>query len=182
MLKLADNPPVLCPDDTFILETEGTWWVARTKSRNEKALAWNLNKWGIPYFLPLIEKTTSRSGRRFKSLVPLFSGYLFFRGDDQQRHQAFTTNRIAQTIDVRDQEKLIRELSAIHVAISSGMDMDTHPHVKEGKLCRVTAGPLIGAQGVVVSRKNISRILLDVEMLGQSAAVEISADLLEAVE
>jgi hypothetical protein len=46
----------------------------------------------------------------------------------------------------------------------------------------VAAGPLMGCQGVVMDRKGITRIYLQIDILGQSAAVEIDADMLELLE
>ena len=66
MLKLSDNPPILYPEYETIEEIEGQWWVAKTKSRNEKALAQALLHMEIPYFLPLRQKVYKRRGRVLK--------------------------------------------------------------------------------------------------------------------
>ncbi|MCK5269229.1 MAG: hypothetical protein KAJ46_00535 [Sedimentisphaerales bacterium] len=182
MLKLSENPPIIYPNDVKIEEIEGQWRVAHTKSRNEKALAMALGKWEIPYFLPLTEKVTRRKQRVFKSLLPLFSGYVFFCGGQDQRHQAMTTNRIANIIEVTDQTKLITELSNIQAAMASGLPIDPHPHLKTGNRCRVIAGPLMGFEGIVIRKKNQTKILLEIDILGQAAAVEIDSELLERVE
>lgn len=181
MLKLSENPPILFPEDANLKEIEGQWWVAHTKSRNEKALAWNLAKREIAYFLPLLQKTSRRKGRTYKTLHPLFSGYLFFCGDIEKRQLALMTNRIAQVIEVADQETLIQELVSIHQALSSGLPVDPHPHIKSGDRCRVIDGPLKGAEGFFDRKKNQTRILLQVDILGQCAAVEIDSELLEPI-
>ena len=182
MLKLEDNPPILYPVSDEIPTTYGQWWVAHTKSRNEKALAQNLLQHEIPYFLPLVEKVTKRSGRTFKSMLPLFSGYLFFSGDHETRQKAMTTNRIAQVIEVIDQASLIRDLNQIHKALTSGIKLDPHPHLKTGTVCRVVAGPLMGLEGVLIQKRSVSRLILKVDLLGQGASMEIDADLLEPLE
>jgi len=182
MLKLSENPPILYPEVTSVSEIDGQWWVAHTKSRNEKALAWMLSRWEIPYFLPLMEKVTKRKQRVFRALLPLFSGYVFFCGNEDQRYRALTTNRIANVIEVSNQAKLIKELSDIHRALDSGMPIDPHPYLKAGDRCRVSAGPLMGCEGIVVRKKNQTRILLQIDMLGQAAAVEVDTELLEALD
>ena len=181
MLKIEENPPIAYPE-LPLEQFEGPWRVAHTKSRNEKALAWQLNRWGIPYFLPLIPHTYRRNGRKFQSMLPLFSGYVFFCGDDEKRYQTLTTNRVSQIIEVIDQNGLLRELNQINRALNSGLPVDPHPYLKEGTRCRVKAGPLMGFEGIVIQKKNVFRILLKVEMLGQAAAVEIDADVLEPLE
>jgi transcriptional antiterminator RfaH len=181
MLKLEDNPPAVFPEVSDITDIYGDWWVARTKSRSEKVLAQILCRREIPYFLPLVEKISKRRGRRIKSLLPLFSGYLFFCGDQETRHQVLTTNKTAQLLDVVDQDTFVHDLSQIHRALNAGLPIDPHPELTPGKRCRVIAGPLEGAEGILLRRKNLVRILLQVEILGQAAAVEIDADFLEIV-
>ena len=182
MLKVSDNPAVLYPEDSGFEGSEGLWRVAHTKARNEKAFAWVLAKNEIQYFLPLREKVSVRGGRRLKSLLPLFSGYVFFCANEEQRHTALTSNRIAQVIEVIDQVGLKDELSQIHVALCSGLPVDPHPHLKNGDRCRVVGGPLRGAEGFVVRRKNVCQVVLQVSILGQAAGVEIDTDLVEPIQ
>ncbi len=179
MLKVSENPPILFPEHNAIEEIESTWWVAHTKSRNEKALAWDLLKWNIPYFLPLVEKASKRNGRTYRTLLPLFGGYVFFSGDEHSRYKAFTTNRIAGVIPVIDQAGLIHDLSQIFLTLQSGVPLDPHPYLKHGDRCRVIAGPLCGVEGIFLNRKKQTKLILQINILGQAAAVEMDAAMLE---
>lgn len=182
MLKPSENPPVSWPENKSLKDFEGTWWVAHTKSRNEKALANVLVKKDVSYFLPMRWKVTYRSRRKFKSLLPLFSGYLFFCGDEPDRLEVLKTNRVANLIPVRDQQQLICELSQIEQALSAGADLSPHRFIKAGQRCRVTAGPLANLQGIVIKTSTAARLVLQVDMLGQAASVEIDTDMTEPVE
>ena len=51
--------------------------------------------------------------------------------------------------------------------------------MKCGVWVRVKAGPLVGLQGILVRKKSLHRLVLSVEMLGKSAAVEVDALLVE---
>ena len=42
MLKESENPPLFWPEVESVGDFTGQWWVAHTKSRNEKALAHDL--------------------------------------------------------------------------------------------------------------------------------------------
>lgn len=179
MLKTEDNPPILFPEGVGLLEIAGPWWVAHTKSRNEKALAWWLNKHGVGYFLPLSEKLHRSRGRKYTCMVPLFAGYVFFAGDAQQRQTALASNRIANVIEVVDQSRLVRNLVQISDALGRGVVLDPHPYLKTGQSCRVTAGPLAGLEGIIVRKKEAARLVLQIDMLGQAASVEIDADTIE---
>ena len=182
MLKISDNPPIVYPINSSIESIYGQWRIAHTKARNEKAMAKSLERWEIPYFLPMREKISVRSGRKLITLLPLFSGYLFFCGNEEQRYRALTTNRIAQVIEVVDQKSLINELTQIQKALQGGLVLDTHPYLKTGVRCRVIAGPLMGIEGMVLRKKSVTRLVLQVDILGQATSAEIDADLLELVE
>lgn len=181
-LKPQDNPPGAYPEGAMIEEMKGRWWVAHTKSRNEKSLAWDLLKKGTSYFLPMVEKVQIISGRKVKSVLVLFAGYLFFCGSEDERYEAMTTNRIASAIEVLDQERLIKELSSIQRAMSGEQQLDPFPYLEAGQRCVVTAGPLKGVEGLLVRRKNIDRLVLEVHVLGQAVSTEIDASLLEVVD
>ena len=182
MLKQSENPPVTWPSEKTVADFTGLWWVAHTKSRNEKALARDLINRDINYFLPMSWKVTHRTGRRIRSLLPLFSGYLFFCGNESQRLEVLRTNRVANLIEVKDQEKLLDELLNIEQALWAGAALKPHRYVQAGRRCRVIAGPLVDLQGVVLKTRTVTRLVLQIDMLGQAASVEIDTDLIEPIE
>jgi len=182
LLNVSENPPIIWPEVDTIRDFVGKWWVAHTKSRNEKALAHDLIGKNISYFLPMTWKVRRRSRRTIKSLLPLFGGYLFFCGDDNQKTELLKTNRVANLIEVKDQEKFLCELEQIERVLQTGAPVTPHKYIKKGQKCRVIAGPLFGVQGIVVKTKGIMRLVLQVDMLGQAASVEIDVDLIEPVE
>jgi len=182
MLKCCENPPILSPSTGSLAEFAGDWWVAYTRARNEKALAWDLLSHNIAYFLPLVERLRFSGGRRRRVLLALFPSYVFLCGDAADRHAAMATNRVCQTIRVGDRPSFVRELQSIECALNRGamLDLCTQPAV--GARCRVAAGPLHGLEGVVIRRAKTARLVLQVSFIGQGAVVEIDADLLELVD
>jgi transcriptional antiterminator RfaH len=182
MLKLNENPPALSPRARQLTELSGRWWVAHTKARCEKAFAFDLIARDIGYFLPMMEHTIFSGGRKRRALIPLFTSYVFFCGGAAERYAALRTGRLSQVIEVIDQERLIEELSALEQAIAAHAPLHPHPMVVAGQRCRVCAGPFEGVEGVVVRGSDGLRIVLEVSLLGQGAAIEIDAALLEPVE
>jgi transcription termination/antitermination protein NusG len=181
MLRLSDNPPMLYPADTNLEEASGRWWVAHTKSRNEKALAHTLRKWDMPYYLPMVERIHVRRNRKVRSLVPLFPGYLFFTGEDNNRYRVMTTNRVANVIHVENQEVLSVELSQIHKAIVTGAELQPYLGIPKGTRCRITSGVFKGLEGIVLHMKGNTQLVLQVEALGQAVALEIDLAMVEKV-
>ena len=179
---LTENPAILTPQVQSLTELTGTWWVARTKARFEKAFAWDLLSHGIGYFLPMREKIIFSGRRKRKVMVPLFPLYVFFCGTEADRYTALTTNRISHTIKVTDQNALVEELVSIEKALISKAIIDNYPQLPVGGHCRIISGPMMGIEGVVIKRENAkARMVLEVTILGQGALIEIDADLLEAI-
>jgi transcription antitermination factor NusG len=89
---------------------------------------------------------------------------------------------VANVIEVTDQEKIVRELLQIEQALRAGAPLIPHKYVKAGQKCRVTAGPLLGLEGVVTRTRGAMRLVLQVDMLGQAASVEIDMDMIETLD
>ncbi len=182
MLKLSDNPPVRPKSLASVRDAADPWWVGHTKARAEKAFAWDLIAKGIPHFLPMAPKTTFSGGRKRHGMTPLFTGYVFFSGDAEARYQALATDRLCGVIPVKEQAAVVDELAAIELALEAGEALDLYPELAVGKTCRVARGPMAGVVGTVVSRDDVTRLVLRVSVLGTGAAIAVEPSFLEAVE
>lgn len=181
-LSSHQNPDPLFPPDILSQEASARpWRVAHTKSRREKALAHYLANTGIGYYLPLYRHRQAGGKRIRFSLIPLFSGYLFFRGDDVDRHKAIRSNHVTRIIDVVDEKKLIHELRQIEKVLTSdrGADVYLFDFIRSGQWVRVKDGPLKGVEGQVVRKDREYRLVLSVEMIMQSISVTIDSALVE---
>lgn len=172
------------PHDAIPDELAGQWWVAHTRSRNEKALAADLARMDIPHYLPLRRKVTRsrKSGRVSESTVPVFTGYLFFNATESQRYRALATNRVAQTLFVHEQEVLIAQLRYIHQVLATGMEFEHLYGIQVGQWVRVMCGPLTGVEGCVVKKLTKTRLAINVHTLGQSVVVEVDGNWLETID
>lgn len=182
MLKLADNPPIISPQNVSLRDMKGPWWIAHTKARFEKAFAFDLLRREIGYFLPLIQRVKISGGKKRHLMLPLFPSYVFFCGDAEDRYAALATNRLCRVIETTDQAGLLDELSGLETALARKAVLDPYPFAAIGRRCRVRSGPFEGIEGTVIERDGPTRLVLQVKMLGQGASMEIDADLLEAVE
>lgn len=182
MLKITDNPPVMFPAVSSVAELQGIWWVGHTKARFEKAFAWDLMAAGIPYFLPMVERSIFSGGRKRRLMSPLFPSYVFFCGNEEVRYRALVTDRLCQVIATKEQEKLVAELTSLDRAVRGQAALDPYPFLGIGKRVRVARGSLMGVEGTVTERDSITRLVLQVSMLGQAVSVQIDADVLEPLE
>lgn len=171
-----------CDDPTSDLytgEVARQWWAVYTKSRQEKSLARQLVGHRVPFYLPLIPKDNIIRGRRMRSLLPLFSGYLFLYGSEQERVTTLTTNRVSRILPVVDQDLLRRELMNVHCLIGSNAPLSLETRLSPGDPVRIKTGSLRGLEGVVVKRHGKIRLLVAVTYLQQGVSVEIDDCALE---
>jgi transcription antitermination factor NusG len=169
------NPPNLW-DDSFVLPTResAVWWCVHTKPRQEKATARDLRKEGIVYYLPqILRESRTPQGRKIQSVVPLFLGYLFFHGDPHDRLVALRGHRLANVLEVSDQESLARDLRQIHTMLRSGLPVCSEPTVPVGATVRIATGPLTGLVGKVVRRAKRDQFVAVVRFLGRGAMVDL---------
>ena len=178
--------PSLYPMDLLDAEedeqTERKWWVVYTKSRQEKALARSLLGYEIPFYLPLIDKTTVYRRSRLTSRLPLFSNYLFMYGSPEERVVGLTTNRISRTIEVPEPEGLRHDLRRIFELIARGAPLTVESRLQNGAHVRIRRGDLAGLEGTVLKRHGKTRLLVSVNFLQQGASVEIKDYMLEPID
>lgn len=167
---------------TAVAELEGTWWVAHTKPRCEKALAFDLLIDGVAFYLPMSLKVIMSGGRKRKLMMPVFSSYVFVCGNETSRISALQTGRVVRTIPISDQSTFVEELGSIERALKVNGRLDLYPFAAVGRRCRVRTGPFVGIEGIVAHRDERSVLVLNVTMLGCGAALEIDMSLLEPVD
>ena len=165
-----------------VLPSRGLWHVLRTRSRQEKILAADLQAMGIPCFLPLLRVARQYGSQRVHVEIPLFVGYLFMRGSVDDTYLADRTRRVAQIIPVSNQKRLDWELRNIAQVLSSQVPLDPYPHLRCGHRAEVRSGPLRGLQGLIQSRCQRDRLILQVDMLGQAVSLEVDAALLDVID
>lgn len=161
---------------------EGTWMVAHTKPRQEKALAEALLAAGVPCFLPVISQARFYGHRKRLVELPIFPSYVFVHADADGRVTTLQTNRVVHVLKVSDQSGMEHELQQIDLAMAGGAQLDPFPYLAVGRPVVVVRGPFMGLQGLVDERRSWDRLVLNVAMLGQATSLEIDASLLEPAD
>lgn len=74
------------------------------------------------------------------------------------------------------------EIEAVRHALESRLLVEPYPFLSVGDWVRVKAGPLAGIEGILVRKKGAERLILSVEMLQKSVAVELDGYLVERID
>jgi transcriptional antiterminator RfaH len=157
---LLDSPP---PD--------AKWWAGYTFARREKVFMNLLRKFKVPNYGPLIKKTSrTPAGRVETSFIPLFSGYVFLCGNDDQRAEAFRTKCAVRIVEASDQAELLFDLRQIQRLIASDAPLTPESRLTKGMKVRIQSGPLSGIEGEVIKRRRKDTLLVAVRFLQQGAS------------
>jgi transcriptional antiterminator RfaH len=149
------------------------WWAVYTKARQEKSLARQLLGREVPFYLPLIAQDKMVRGRCVRSLIPLFTGYLFLYGSNDERVTCLTTNRVSRILPVTGQQELVRDLQQVQRLIELDVPLTIERRLMPGKRVRIKSGPMFGIEGKVIARRARTRLLVTVDFLQQGASIEI---------
>lgn len=184
-MSSADESSSLFPHDLFEAPADSSdlaCWVLYTKARHEKALARAACEREVSHFLPLLREEKYSRGRRHSVHTPLFPGYVFLFGTEDDRVWSLTTKHVSRVLTVPDSQRIMADLGQIHNLLGANALVTPERRLGPGKRVRVRSGPLAGMTGMIIVRRGEARLLVSVDFLQQGASVEIDDFMLEEIE
>jgi transcription antitermination factor NusG len=162
-------------------EIGGSWCALYVRHQHEKAVAQILTSKGLEAFLPLYSAKRQWKDRVKQLSLPLFPCYLFLRYGFEHRLDVLTTPGVHGFVGVGGRAAPIpqAEMDAVRQIIKKGISVEPYAHLRYGDWVRVKSGPLEGIEGFMVRKKNESRLVISVELLQKSAAVEVDISIVE---
>jgi transcription termination/antitermination protein NusG len=153
------------------------WYAIWTASRHEKVANLELSKKGLETFLPLMTVLSQWKDRRKLIEKPLFPGYLFVHTSLLHRLTILQTTGVVQIVGINNVPEAIpdQQIENIQTILKSDLKYNPHPFLKIGERVRVKTGALQGCEGILLRKKNLSTLVLSIELLQQAVAVEIDA-------
>ncbi len=77
------------------------------------------------------------------------------------------------SLEVHDQDELVRDLRQIDRMVGSGLDIQPEPSYPVGTRVRIQSGPLKGLVGTVIRRDGQDRFAATVNYISRGATVEL---------
>jgi transcription antitermination factor NusG len=159
------------------------WYAVHTNYQHEKAVARILSQKGFDIFLPLYDVAHRWKDRTKQLSLPLFPCYVFIQGGLDRRLHVLNTPGVCGFVGWSGRAAPIpkEEIEAVLRMMESSLKVEPHPFLKCGDRVRIRSGPLEGVEGILVRKKNLFRLVLSVEMLQKSVAVEVDVTAVESV-
>ena len=159
------------------------WFAAYTTPRHEKHVSELLAEKQIEAFLPLYQ--TARQWKKSVPVIlelPLFPTYVFVRIDRRSRGSVLSTPGVMSIVGSSKGPWPLPNFAI--EALRRGMQghkLEPHQYLNVGERVRVKAGVMAGVEGILLRKKNEFRVVLSIDAIMQSVAVEVDASDLESV-
>jgi len=160
------------------------WFAVYTNCRHEKRIAQHFTQRQIEHYLPLYRSERRwRDGSRVTLELPLFPGYIFVHIRKAERVSVLSVPGALAVVGGTGGEPAELADYAIE-ALRAGLSerrIEPHPLLRIGQAARVRSGAFAGMQGIVVRKKNGCRVVITLEQIMQSIAVEMDEHDLEPI-
>ena len=161
------------------------WFAIYVKSRSEKKVHEQLDDIGIESFLPLITRVKQWSDRKKKVDEPLFRSYLFVNIQLTDYYRVLQIPGVVKFITFEKQPVPVpdNQIIAIKEYIND-IDLQNinYEDFKEGELVRIKSGQMKDLIGRFIKINGKHRIIVDIEVVGQSLPINIARSNVEAVK
>jgi len=177
MVGVASGDPVATP------HLVPQWFAAYTTSRHEKAVAEHCVMRDIEAFLPIYRtQRLWKNGCRMNLELPLFPSYLFVRIRAVERVRVLGLPGVLSLVSAAGRPVPLPE-SDVEALRSSlpFIKCEPHPYLVIGERVRIRGGSLEGMEGILLQKKGLLRVVLSLELIMKSVAVEVDADNVEPV-
>jgi transcription antitermination factor NusG len=160
-----------------------SWYALHTRHQHEKNVARALSGKGFEVFLPLYTAVHRWKDRDKQLSLPLFPCYVFLYCPLERWLPILTTPGVHSVLGFGGRKSMVpfSEIEAVRRIVGSPLKPEPHPFLKCGDWVRVKAGPLQGVEGMLLRKRNIWKLVVSVELLQRSVAVEVDASTVERV-
>jgi len=154
------------------------WFALTVHPKHEQLAERGLKNHGFEAYLPVHRVRRQWSDRRKDLDMVLFPGYVFCRFDPTQKLRVLQSPAVRSIVSTGREPLPVddAEISSVRALISTGRPIDVCPYIRVGQRVRVSHGPFESLRGLIVRVKDSWRVVVSVEALGCSVAVEVDAD------
>lgn len=156
---------------------EQHWYAAYTCANHEKQVAAQLDVRAVEHFLPLYGSVRRWKDRRVKLELPLFPGYVFIRLALRDRLRVLEIPSVVRLVGFNGQPAALpnEEMEILRTGLSQSLRAEPHPFLTVGRRVRITGGPFTGLEGVLTRKKSSLRVVVAVDLIQRSVAVDVDA-------
>jgi len=129
----------------------------------------------VDHFLPLYRSWHAWKDRRKQVELALFPSYVFVHLALKDRLIVLKIPGVVHIVSSGGKPTPLAEgeIEQLQRGIDGSVRMQPHPFLQAGRRVRVRSGPMAGLEGILLRRKDGLRLVLSIEILMRSVALEI---------
>ncbi len=133
--------------------------------------------------LPQYASVRRWKDRRVRLELPLFPGYVFVRLALRERLRVLETPSVVRLVGFNGRPAALpdKEIEALQACAAAQINTEPHAYLTAGRRVRIKRGPLAELEGVLVRRKNGLRVVVSLDLIARSAAVEVDTADIERI-
>ncbi len=171
--EMAAGPAIGYPEEAQAAH----WYAICSTPRHEKRIHEHLAFRNIECFLPLYRSLHRwKNGCKHLIELPLFPGYLFVKIGLRQKIRVLEVPGVLSFVGTRVEPAPLSDFEI--ETLRSGLHLkkfSPYSDLVVGEKVRIKAGPLTGLSGVLVRTTNGFRVVITLDLINQSVAVELDA-------
>jgi transcription antitermination factor NusG len=157
--------------------TEPRWYAAYTCANHEKRVAAELLAREVEHYLPLYKSVRRWKDRRVQLELPLFPGYVFVRLALCDRMRVVPIPSLVRLVGFNGLPAALadEEMEILRLGLGQSLLAEPHPFLTVGRRVRIAGGPFAGLEGVLKRKKSNLRVVVSLELIQRSVAVDVDA-------
>ena len=150
------------------------WYAAYTYANHEKKAAAEISRRGVECFLPSYQTARRWSDRRVELEMPLFPGYVFVHLVLHDRLKVLQVPGVARLVGFGGLPVALpdEQIDALRAGLNGRLRAEPHPFLTVGRRVRVKRGPLAGMRGILLRKKGKFRLVISIDLIQRSMAVD----------
>lgn len=179
LIGAVSDAPTRVPEP----DIEARWYALYTCAHHERRVAKQLALRSVEHLLPLYETVRRWKDRRVRLELPLFPSYLFVRTRLRERLRILEIPSAVRLVGFDGHPVPLpeEEIEALRSGLERQVRAEPHPYLKIGRRVRIIGGPLRGVEGILLRKKHSLRVVLSIDLIMRSIAVEVDLSDVEPV-
>jgi transcription antitermination factor NusG len=150
------------------------------RANQEKMTAQRLLSCQVEHLLPCHRSVRQWKDRRVTLDMPLFPGYIFVRLPFCERMKILTLPNVVGLVGSKSSPAIVsaEEIDSIRRGVEFG-NAAPHPQLSVGQRVAIVSGVLRGMEGILLRAQNNTRVVISVDSIARSFAVEVDISCLK---
>lgn len=152
------------------------WLAAYTRARHEAVVAEQFRQKDLDALLPTYTRLSRWTDRIRRTDAPLFPGYVFVHAGEGERGRVLQTTGVVSIVCCAGKPVPLpeAEVEKLRFCSANPLAVEPHSYLRVGQRVRVKHGPFQGWEGVLVEKRNSARLVITVEQIMKSVAIDLN--------